>query len=246
MNRIIKLTRILIKAAGHLLSLIVLPAALFLGAASIGAFAPRAEPGAKHESQTGTAPEADGMVTIYLLTSPLHADIALPFDENLQSEFPWLHETRLPLDNPNMAYLGFGWGSRAFYTTAGNYSDIAISSTFTAITGDAAVMRVIGLPRLVGSENVIPVSLKSNEFRALIKQIKTGFELNKSNEPTYLPQYSIGANDAFYAGKGHFNIFNPCNQWAADILHASGVKTGRWTPTTYSLLWSLRWNNQIE
>lgn len=239
-------TRCLQKAAGLLLFAIVLPVMLFLGAAAIGAFIPRNEQILNLATQATKDTETDQYVTIYLLTSPLHADIAVPFDRYLQKEFSWLDETNLPLDNPNLAYLGFGWGSRAFYTTAGNYADIGISNTFTAVTGDTAVMRVIGIPQLEASDTIIPVVLKVREFKALIEQIRYGFQLNTKNQPSYLPQYSIGQNDAFYEGEGHFNIFYPCNQWAADALFASGVKLGAWTPTTHSLLWSLRWNGTIK
>ncbi len=239
-------TRRLLKAAGLLLCAIFLPVMLFLGAAAIGVFVPSSEHGPNLATQNSIQMTTDQRVTIYLLTSPLHADIVVPFGADLEQEFSWLEETNLPLNNPNLAYLGFGWGSRAFYTTAGNYSDIGFSNTFTAVTGDSAVMCVIGLPQLEASDTIIPVVLELSEFKALIEQIKLGFELNMKNEPNYLPQYSIGQNNAFYEGEGHFNIFNPCNQWAADALFASGVKHGAWTPTSYSLLWSLRWNGALK
>lgn len=241
-----KLARSLVRIAGLLFLVLIVPVLGFLGAAAIGAFIPRDVPSSVAEAASANASDTQDTVTIFLLTSPLHADIAIPFDGDLLARFPWLKETRLPLDNPRLAYLAFGWGSKAFYTTAGNYSDIGLSNTFTAVTGDSSVMRVIGLALLEAGSDTIPVELDAGEYQLLITQIKSGFSVKNDGKPEYLPQYSIGHNDAFFAGTGHFNIFHPCNQWAADVLSASGLSLGRWTPTTYSLLWSLRWNNEIQ
>jgi uncharacterized protein (TIGR02117 family) len=240
------LTRIFLKTAGLLLLIVILPVVLFLCAAAIGAYIPRNVAAHSQLPDQPSGSRGGETVTIYLLTSPLHADIALPFDVHTRAAFPWLDETRLPLDNPNLAYFGFGWGSKAFYTTAGNYSDIGIANTFTAVTGDDAVMRVIGLGQIEVGETVIPITLNLNKYKTLIENVTAGFDLDANSNPIYLPQFSIGANDAFYAGTGHFNILNPCNQWAADVLFASGIEIGRWTPTTYSLLISLKWNGEIE
>ena len=57
-------------------------------------------------------------------------------------------------NNPNIKYLLFGWGSRAFYTTAKEFKDIRPIPVFKAITGDASAMylfnTLIKLVRLTG------------------------------------------------------------------------------------------------
>jgi uncharacterized protein (TIGR02117 family) len=178
-------------------------------------------------------------VTVYLITGLLHADIAIPVVEIDKGRFGFLGETRLPFDNPNLRYLAFGWGSKAFYTTAGNYSDIRPGAVFTAVTGDDPVMRVTPVGALSQSETVIAFSLGRSRFDRLMEAIGTGFAKDVYGNPDYLSQYTIGTGDAFFAGTGHFNIFNPCNQWVGEALASAGIVTGIWTPTTHSLLLSI-------
>ncbi len=233
--------RFLLKMMGLFLCALILPVVLFLGAAMIGAHVPRS-PVSAHAKEMASNSQT---VTIYLVTGLLHADIAIPYDAALRDKFPWLVQTRLPLDNPRLAYLAFGWGSKAFYTTAGTYRDIGVSNTFTAVTGDMAVMRVIGLGALEAGPDVYPVRLDKTQYLRLLEAISSGFAVNE-NRAEYLPQYSIGQGDAFFAGNGHFNILNPCNQWTADVLSYAGLKVGRWTPTTHALIRSLKWHGEIR
>lgn len=240
------MARYLFKIAGLLILAIILPVALFLAAAGIGAVIPRQSVDYSDKASSDRLHDIrQPDITIYLLTSPLHADIAVPFSLSLIQAFPDLLDTNLPLQNPQLKYLGFGWGSKAFYTTAGDYSDIRFSTAYRAITGDNSVMRIVALPELAVSNSIIPVKLKPWQYRLLIENLKNGFSLGNKGSLEYLPQYSIGPGDAFFAGAGHFDILYPCNQWAADVLFASGVTLGSWTPTTYSLVWSLQWNGEL-
>lgn len=240
-----KTVRSLIRLAGFFLGLLILFAVGFLVAAAIGAFIPREFEGAKGlEASAGGLPSAgEQTVTIYLLTSLLHTDIAVPVSDDLLERFPGLLDTRLPIGNPRLKYLGFGWGSEAFYTTAGEYTDIKVATAWKAATGDRAIMRVTGLPDLQPGERVIALNLPPKAYQRLLTALESGFKINDAGKWIYHPQYSIGVADAFYAGKGHFNLLNPCNQWTGDVLSYAGVKAGWWTPTSYSLIWSLHWNN---
>lgn len=216
------------------LILIVLPVVLYLCASVIGGMIQR------DVSDDISEVQADqGTVTVYLITGLLHADIAIPIDRIDESTFGFLGETRLPFENPNLRYLAFGWGSKAFYTTAGSYSDIRPGAVFTAVTGDDPVMRVTAVGELRESESVIAISLGPRQFDRLMDAIGTGFAKDGSGNPEYLSQYSIGPGDAFFVGTGHFNIFNPCNQWVGQVLAKAGIATGIWTPTTQSLLLSI-------
>ncbi len=241
------IARSLVKAAGIVFLAVFLPVLLFLGAAGIGAFVPRANLLMVEKPKAGRiVNQSEESVTIFLVTSLLHADIAIPYSPKLLDEFPQFAETLLPLENPQLEYLGFGWGSKAFYTTAGTYKDIRFSTAITAITGDDAVMRVVGLPDLQANKNIVPLVLEGWQYRLLIENLKAGFIGSETGELKYLPGFSIGFGDAFFAGVGDFNIFNPCNQWAGEVLSKSGLKVGAFTPTTYSLLWSLEWNGELQ
>ena len=178
--------------------------------------------------------------TVYVITGTLHADFLIPNELVAQSKFGFLSETKLPLDHPNLKYLAFGWGSKAFYTTAGSYSDITVSAAFKEITGDQSVMRVVAFGDIDPSApDVIVLKLSRQQVDALLDHLYTSFKLNADGAPQFLRGASIGSNDAFYEGVGGFNIFHPCNQWVNQGLRKAGVEVGRWTPTTQSLRHSL-------
>lgn len=100
-------------------------------------------------------------------------------------------------------------------------------------------MRITPLPELKEMSEAIPIRLSQEQFDALLSAIKRGFTQNHDQSLQYLPQYTLSKGDAFFKAKGHFNIFNPCNQWVGDMLHQIGLRTGIWTPTSYALRWSL-------
>ena len=60
---------------------------------------------------------------------------------------------------PDARWLVVGWGSAAFYTTAGTYADIAPSAVWTAATGDAAVRENLGGGGFSAADPARPVHL---------------------------------------------------------------------------------------
>jgi uncharacterized protein (TIGR02117 family) len=180
--------------------------------------------------------------TIYLLTGTLHADFVIPAALINKGEFDFLKETKLPLDHPNLRYLAFGWGSKAFYTTAGSYSDITLSAVAKAVSGDQSVMRVVALGEIdTNSPDIIQLSVSKEQLAALVQFVHDSFQKSARGKPQQLSQASIGPNDVFYEGVGDFNIFHPCNQWVNLGLRKTGIEVGRWTPTTHSLRHSLEY-----
>ena len=180
---------------------------------------------------------------IFLLSSPLHADIAIPVDDDVLRTFGFLKRSGIELDHPGLRYLIFGWGSKEFYTTAGSYSDITISATFKAITGDSSVMHVVPAGQIVQGDNSIALHISQGGFSRLLGFLKKSFASNRNNAPIWLENQSHGYGDVFYAGVGDFNILKPCNIWTGKALKIAGLRTGIWTPTTYGLRWALSIHN---
>lgn len=85
------------------------PLAVYLAAALIGSLVPArgvqgiAEQPAEHE--------------IVLAKGIIHYDIFLPLNDETRADFAFLRGTRVPLDEGD--WLSVGWGSEAFYTSAG-------------------------------------------------------------------------------------------------------------------------------
>lgn len=204
--------------------------ALYLAAAALGAALP-APP------QTGRAPGTPER--IYLLTTLLHADIAVPLTPERRRRFGFLEADGLPLSSPSAKHLVFGWGSQAFYTATPRLADIRPGPLFAAITGDSAVMHVYLAGDLAAVRGVFAVDLPPGGTRRLLRFVETGFEEDETG-PLHLAGAAYGQSDAFYAGTGHFNLWRPCNIWVAEALRAAGLSTGRWTPTTRGLLLGLR------
>lgn len=185
--------------------------------------------------QTGDASKRQ----IFFITSPLHVDIALPFDAAMKKRLSFLRGTSVPVDHPNMRHVVVGWGSRAFYTTAGTYWDIRPSAVAKAVAGDTAVRRFVGTGPISEQDGIVRMGISDAQLEALIAKIEQTFVL-RNGAPNHLAEASIGPNDAFFEAKGAFNIFHPCNQWLGTALRQSGFELGFWTPTTSSLMASLR------
>ena len=187
--------------------------------------------------QTGRAPGESER--IYLLTTVLHADFALPVTPEIRSRFAHLAQDGIPLASSNLRYLVFGWGCRAFYTTAGQLTDIRPGPTYTAVTGDVSVIRVVPAGDISGLDNAYPVDLPPGGLARLADFIASGF-VGGVSEARRLDGEAYGFGDVFYEARGDFDIFKPCNIWAAAGLRAAGLTTGRWTPTTHALKLGLR------
>ena len=208
--------------------LLVVIVGLYLAVAWFTAMVPR--------DARADAPAPGAERQVLLIQTLLHVDIAVPYEPSLLSRLPHLLQANLPIDNPNLKYVAFGWGSKAFYTSAGSYADIRPGAVFQAVTGDEAVMRTVAMGYLdPDAPDVATLSLSEEAYQVLLSAIGDSFGESRSS----LPGLTIGPFDAFFEAEGHFHIFNPCNQWVNDVLHKAGVRTGRWTPTTYSLMRSL-------
>ncbi len=96
-------------------------------------------------SIAGAAIPARGVATqgqgepaqIFLLTSLLHADFAIPVNDSLRTRFAFLREGGIPIDHPQLRYLVFGWGARDFYIETRTLADIRPLPALKGIVGDA-------------------------------------------------------------------------------------------------------------
>ena len=203
---------------------------IYLGAGAIGGVVE----GARADLDNSGAP-----VTIALIQGPLHTDIMLPIDPALRDRFAFATAAGVPLDDPRAKWLLVGWGSRAFYTTAGSYSDITARAAITAITGDSAVLRLDALPDLTGWDELRELALSPAQYAALLAQIDGVLIRDNIGEPKLIVNAGLTTTDAFFAATGHFNIFRTCNVWLGEVLRASGLRFGAWTPTTAAVNLSL-------
>lgn len=206
---------------------------LYLTAAIIGGIMP--------SSNTAQPVEADveRPYEIKLFMSFLHADIAIPIDDDVLKRFAFLDAANFPIHHSNLRYLVVGWGSEAFYTSAGDYSDITPSATFKAITGDLSVMHVVPSGEIEFDAKTTSLQLDKEGFENLLNFIQASFQKSADQQPIFMDGVTHGYGDVFYKGVGGFNIFHPCNMWVNTALKEADIKLGAWTPTTQSLKLSL-------
>jgi len=191
---------------------------------------------------TAQAVDESKPVTIYLTGTLLHTDIAVPATRKLREQYGFLRATGFPLDNPNLKYLVFGWGSEVFYTETADYADIKFATAWKAATGDRAVLHIGPAGDLSQSPDVTPLHITENQLEELLEFIDSHLE-NQFGEPELVEGASFGYGDVFYRAKGNFNLLNPCNVWVSAALRAAGLRSGIWTPTSYSLLISQKLYN---
>ncbi len=175
--------------------------------------------------------------TIGLLQGPIHTDILFPLTPDTRARFAFAEGAGVPVTHPDAQWLMFGWGSAAFYTTAGTYADISSGAVLTAATGDAAVIRLDVTGPLPPLENLRFLAVSEAQYQALLSQTLAAFA---SEVPLDHPGFT--ALDAFFPAKGTFHAFRTCNVWLGETLRASGIPFGLWTPANWSITLSLDWH----
>lgn len=172
-------------------------------------------------------------VEIVLIAGPIHYDILLPLDAPTQAAFGFVQAT-------DADWLVVGWGSRAFYTQTGDYTDLDPRVIWQAATGDAAVVR-FDLAYGAWDQVGLVVPLSTDQFAQLRGEILQLLSRDADGFPRAIPGVGLTKRDVFYEAKGHFSILRTCNVWIGAVLRAVGVPMGAWTPTPYSVTLSRWW-----
>jgi len=177
-----------------------------------------------------TADIASGSDTeILLIAGPIHYDILLPATEPTRAAFGFAARAGVQIDDPAVAWIVVGWGSRAFYTTVGDYRDVRPAAIWRAVTGDSGVLRVDIAGRLRDDLPVIRIPVSNAQLDALRNAI-----VGEVTGPA-LPHPGLTRSDLFFPAKDTFSILNTCNVWVSRILRRAGIGMGVWTPTPYAV-----------
>lgn len=179
-------------------------------------------------------------VLIGLARAPIHYDFLLPLSPDLRARYGFAESAGVPINAPEAEWLMVGWGSEAFYTTAGSYGDIKPATVFTAITGDKAVLRLDVAGDVSAVEGIAYFTLSAAQYQALLTSLDSNFQRDQTGAALPLGAH-FNDHDAFFAAKGDFSILHPCNAWVGETLRAAGVPFGIWTPTPQAVELSLRW-----
>lgn len=195
-----------------------------------------------------SADRGEGLPTrrIYVISNPIHTDIAIPVDAAVLERFRFLAEDGIPADGEGVRYLIFGRGGRAFYLETPTWSQLQAAPVLKALTVDAAAMHVdVAGPIPESHPAVAGYDVGEARFAALLDFIAASFS-RQANRPKFIPGAGYSASDGFYEAEGAFNALVGCNTWTARALRVAGLRTGWWNPLPWSLNLSMQLYNRDE
>lgn len=166
---------------------------------------------------------ADG-VTIYVVNTGFHTDIALPA-EQVRLRGGVLAEASRAAGDKHWLY--YGWGDAGFFSGKGvSLARIGDGLCALFMPGNPSVMRIFGLdpdPEQAFADPVAaPVVLSPAGFDALARHIEASF-VTRNGAPLVAPVSDKGMS--FFVSREHFSVFRVCNHWTADQLSAAGLPT---------------------
>ncbi|WP_027144470.1 TIGR02117 family protein [Mesorhizobium sp. WSM3626] len=189
------------------------------------------------------AAAGEGTRRILVLKNAIHTDIAIPVDDEMRRRFRFLTDAGLPSDAPEVRYIVFGWGGRAFYLETPTWSQVKALPVFKALTLDASVMHVDVAGDITEAHpDVAGFDVDKDRFAALLDFIEASFQQGPSG-PMVIDNAAYSNFDRFYEANGRFNALIGCNTWTAAALRTAGLRTGWWNPLPASLGLSMRLYN---
>jgi uncharacterized protein (TIGR02117 family) len=180
---------------------------------------------------------------ILLLSNPIHTDIAIPVDAGVLARFGPLLKNGIRADLPDVGYLVFGWGGRAFYLETPTWSELKPGPVFSALTLDRSVMHVDLAGEIDEAHPAVSAfDIGEVEYSRLLDFISDSFQLG-AHGPLRIPDAGYGDHDGFFEANGYFNALLGCNTWTAGALREAGLQTGWWNPLPQTLAVSLDLHN---
>lgn len=171
-------------------------------------------------------------IRVALIAGPIHYDFLLPATDETRAAFGFARADGVPVDHPGAEWILAGWGSRAFYTATGSYLDLGPGTVMKAATGDEGVLRVDVLGP-IAEDGLLWITLGEAGYAALLDFIRS------ARTGPRVPETGFTPTDAFFEAGAGFHLFRTCNTWIGEALLHAGHPAGRWTPTTWSLRWSV-------
>lgn len=177
---------------------------------------------------------ADEGVEIAVLSNGVHVDIALPL-ENMH--YDWMKHLRkedFARFDPGVQFVAFGWGERTFYLETPTWADVNPILVMRAFCGmGRSVMHVELLGQAPSpSKSCRRFKISPDQYHLLCQQIMKTMKTDSQGKLSPIAGAHYHDYDAFYEAAGHYHVFHTCNAWAGDVLRASGIRVGLWTPTT--------------
>ena len=175
-------------------------------------------------------------IEIHLLTSGVHADLVLPFQNQWMDWSKYVSPKDTKSKDSTFKHVAFGWGDKGFFLETKTWDDISFNTTFKALffLGSGA-MHVTFHDQLNVSEKCIKISISKDNYMQLVNYIVNSFRFNESGVTQKIDGESYFENDAFYEANRTYSLFYTCNTWANNGLKSAKLKACLWTPFDSSI-----------
>ena len=125
-------------------------------------------------------------------------------------------------DFPDADYLEIGWGEGDYYQAREPSVGLALKA---ACGSTASVLHVVGFKGSVTAcfpqSDIIALELSPRGFERLCDYIHNSYDRAGRNKALPVGPGLYG-DSQFYPARGQFYLFNTCNVWTAQALHAAG------------------------
>lgn len=206
------------KALAALLAGLVLIAVLFLLFGWIGSTIPR----------NNATPSVEDGIDILVETNGTHTGIVMPI---VTEEFDWrehFSSAGLARNGRLPTHVAVGWGEREIFLHTPTWGDLKPSTALRiAVTGGDPVMRVSHYVRPAPGRYHRPVTISRAAYVRMAQAI-AGSLAGPPDEREILR--GTNPEDAYYQARGHYTLFQTCNDWVGDMLAEADIQMGLWTP----------------
>jgi uncharacterized protein (TIGR02117 family) len=216
--------RPVLRLAGRAVLLLVGFVTLYIGLAFGAAFIP---------VNRDFVPPATG-IDIFIATNGVHTDIVLPARA---AGMDWREIFSLgDLGDPAIApaYIGFGWGDRAFYLETRRWQDLRPDTALKALFGlGPSVLHVVWQGRPIEAGNIRRVRIAPVQLAHLIRYIRAALITDAAGRPIAIPGAAYHAHDAFMKLMTPIASFSPAMNGCAVLspMPASEPHSGRHSTT---------------
>ena len=185
-----------------------------------------------------TPPAEAPAIEAWVLSNGVHTDLVFPVRSTTvdwHRLFPLADFKAVP---PDAEFIAIGWGDREFYLHTPTWADLTASRAFGALAGgNRALMHVTYLQRAQMRRGAFKLPLSQAQYAQLVAYVRASLP---SGRATPIAGAHYDNQDAFYEAEGGYNLFETCNTWTGRGLRSAGVRTGRWTPFDFNVVWHLQ------
>lgn len=169
---------------------------------------------------------------IFISTGGIHLDIVLPV-ESLPEYL--LHPS---YQNDTTTHVAFGWGERNFYLETPTWDDLTFSNgAYALLVSSEPIMQVRRFTS--AQENWKKFELCPQALATLWQYLDDSFRKTADQDWQQIASTGYSRHHFFYEANGQYHAINTCNTWLNNALKAAQIKTARWSPLTYGILWHL-------